>query len=302
MTKTTGSVQSLDARAAAVLTLCCVIWGVGLVMVKVANAGISPLMNAGLRSVFASLGLLALVALRGVPLLERDRTLWPGLFCGFIFSIEFLALYLGLTETTAARGVLFLHAAPFIAAAGEHVFVPGHRLSGVRVLGLIAAFAGLGLALSDNLGASGASTLTGDLLCLLGGIIWGIVSVIMKASALRTAPPEKSLLYQLGVSALLLPAASLMAGEPGIVALTPTVIGAFAYTVLLTVVFGYTIWFWMMRTYSAASLHAFTFLTPIFGAVAGHLILGEQLGTATLAGLVLVASGIYLVNRPARPR
>jgi drug/metabolite transporter (DMT)-like permease len=56
----------------------------------------------------------------------------------------------------------------------------------------------------------------------------------------------------------------------------------------------------MIRTYSAASLHAFTFLTPIFGAIAGHLILAETLGPWTLAGLGLVAAGIYLVNRPGR--
>lgn len=55
-----------------------------------------------------------------------------------------------------------------------------------------------------------------------------------------------------------------------------------------------------MRTYSAASLHAFTFLTPIFGVIGGALILGERVGLLTLAGLALVAAGIYLVNRPTR--
>ena len=66
------------------------------------------------------------------------------------------------------------------------------------------------------------------------------------------------------------------------------------------VVFGYTTWFWLMRTYSAASLHAFTFLTPIFGVVAGYFILGEQIGWPVVAGLVLVVLGIWLVNAPER--
>jgi drug/metabolite transporter (DMT)-like permease len=91
---------------------------------------------------------------------------------------------------------------------------------------------------------------------------------------------------------------SFASGEAKIDALTPSVLGAFAYTVILTVVVGYQTWFWLMRSYSAASLHAFTFLTPIFGVIAGYLILGEPLTIGTGLGLVLVAGGIYLVNRP----
>jgi drug/metabolite transporter (DMT)-like permease len=294
--------KQIDLRAAAILTLCCLIWGVGMVMIKLANAGISPVVNAALRSVMACSILFLFAAWRGVKLFERDGTLWIGLCCGIVFAIEFIGLYTGLTLTTASRGTLFMHAAPFVAAAGEHFLVPGHRLTGIRVLGLTAAFLGLALALGEGLMAHNAPSLTGDLLCLLGGIGWGTVTVLVKTSKLRTAPPEKTMLYQLGFSSPVLLAWAWYIGEAGITSLTPAVIGAFLYTVLLVVVFGYTIWFWMMRTYSAASLHAFTFLSPIFGAIAGHLILGEHLGTWTIGALGLVAVGIYLVNRPTPSR
>lgn len=287
-------------RAAAVLTLCCVIWGTGLVMVKLSNVGISPVLNAGLRSVVAAAALLGIAWWRGVRLFERDRTLPAGVLLAAVFAIEFIGLYVGLQHTTVARGVLFLHAAPFVAAAGEHFLIPGHRLSGMRLIGLIAAFAGLALALSEGLAPSAGHSIWGDIGCLVGGVSWGLLTLIQKASRLRAAPPEKTMLYQLVLSAPLLLLASWWLGERGVSALTPTVVLAFLYTVFLTVVFGYTIWTWMIRTYSAASLHAFTFLTPIFGAIAGHLILAETLGPWTLAGLGLVAAGIYLVNRPGR--
>jgi drug/metabolite transporter (DMT)-like permease len=121
----------------------------------------------------------------------------------------------------------------------------------------------------------------------------------VKTSRLRQTAPEKTLLYQLAVSAVVLLMWSRLAGEPGIIALTPGVVLAFAYTVFFVVVLGYTTWFWMMRVYSAASLHAFTFLSPIFGVIAGAVILGEPIGPLTIVGLMLVALGIYLVNRPA---
>jgi drug/metabolite transporter (DMT)-like permease len=58
------------------------------------------------------------------------------------------------------------------------------------------------------------------------------------------------------------------------------------------------IWFALMIRYSASRLSAFTFLTPIFGVLAGHFVLGEALAAGFLAALALVAGGLILVNRP----
>ena len=294
-----SSPAPLGARAALVLVGCCMIWGVGLVMVKIAVAGITPLWNAGLRSIAAGLILWAWSAARGVPLFTRDRTLWAGLLCGFFFALEFVGLYMGLVRTSASRATVFLHSAPFVAAYGEHLLVPGHRLTRTRVLGLAAAFLGLAVAMGESVTALDPATLAGDLLCLAGGVFWGLTTVVVRASRLRTAAAEKTLLYQLAVSALLLPLAALAIGEAGIVTASPAVLGAFAYSVLLVVVVGYTTWFWLMRTTSAASLHSFSFLTPIFGVIAGHYLLGDPWSPGVAAGLALVALGIWLVNRPA---
>jgi drug/metabolite transporter (DMT)-like permease len=53
----------------------------------------------------------------------------------------------------------------------------------------------------------------------------------------------------------------------------------------------------MMR-YSANRLSAFTFLTPLFGVAAGHLVLGEPLTMGFAVAAALVAAGLALVNRP----
>jgi drug/metabolite transporter (DMT)-like permease len=290
----------LDARAATVLVGCCMIWGVGLVMVKIANTGISPVMNAGLRSLLAGIVLVAWAKWRGIALLGRDGTWLAGLLCAVFFALEFITLYLGLALTTVSRGTIFLHCAPFVAALGEHFLVPGHRLSGVRALGLAAAFVGMVIALGEGLGTAGGGALMGDLLCLAGGVFWGLTTVVIKTTPLARAPAEKTLLLQLGFSVPMLLAWSVLSGEAGVTNLSAPVVGALLYTVLLVVVVGYTTWFWLMRTYSVASLHAFTFLTPILGVISGHVLLGERLGMAAFAGLALVALGIYLVNRPSR--
>ena len=56
----------------------------------------------------------------------------------------------------------------------------------------------------------------------------------------------------------------------------------------------------MIVRYSANRVSAFTFLTPLFGVAAGHLVLDEPLNWAFGAAAVLVIAGLVLVNRPSR--
>src|SRR3990170_728715 len=104
----------LDTRAVLVVTACCACWGVNQVAIKIANAGISPILQVGLRSLLAGVLVLFWAKARGVRLFERDRTLWPGIAAGLLFGTEFVALYFGLTLTTASRGVVLLYLAPFV--------------------------------------------------------------------------------------------------------------------------------------------------------------------------------------------
>jgi drug/metabolite transporter (DMT)-like permease len=63
----------------------------------------------------------------------------------------------------------------------------------------------------------------------------------------------------------------------------------------------YLAWFALIRDYPASLLSSFTFLTPLFGVAFGAALLREPLSPQLLAALLLVAVGIYLVNRgPSR--
>jgi hypothetical protein len=119
----------LDAAAVLAVTACCASWGVNQVAIKIANAGISPVLQVGLRSAFALVLVFAWARARGVRLFERDRTLWSGIVAGLLFGLEFVLMYVGLMHTTASRGVVLLYLAPFVVAFGAHYLIPGDRLS-----------------------------------------------------------------------------------------------------------------------------------------------------------------------------
>jgi drug/metabolite transporter (DMT)-like permease len=290
----------LDARAMLVLTACCACWGVNQVAIKIANAGISPMLQVGLRSLLAGVLVLAWARTRGIALFERDRTLWPGIAAGLLFAGEFVTLYLGLNLTTASRAVVLLYLAPFVVAFGAHYLIPGDRLTLAKTAGLTAALGGLAVAMGEGFAAPGRPTLAGDLLALVAALMWGATTVLIRATSLKSAAPEKTLLYQLAVSGLLLPPASWLLGEPGIVALSAPVLAAFAYTFIVVAFVSYTAWFWLVRTYPPTRISAFTFLSPVFGVMAGNLMLAEPFTASLAAALALIAFGIYLVNRPQR--
>ena len=90
-------------------------------------------------------------------------------------------------------------------------------------------------------------------------------------------------------------------GEPGIVDLSPPVLLAFAYTVVVVAFVSYIAWFWLVRNYPPTRVTAFTFLSPVFGVLAGNLMLGEAFTPSLAVALALIAFGIYLVNRPPEP-
>jgi len=290
----------LDLRAIVIMVVCCFCWGLNQVAIKVANAGISPVLQAGLRGVVATVLLLIWSKARGIRLGERDGSLWLGLALGVVFSAEFVLLYWGIAFTTASRAIVFMYLAPFVVAIGVHRFVPGERLGAVQVAGLFCAFAGMLVAFGDGLSLPTRTQLLGDLMVVGAALLWGSTTVMVKATRLIRISPEKALLYQLGASALLLPPLSLAVGEPGFTQPTTMALAAFVYSAVVVAFATYLTWYWLITHYPAARLSGFSFLAPLLGVIAGGVLLGERVGAALWAALVLVALGITLINR--RPR
>lgn len=266
-----------------------------------AGAGISPALQAGLRSIGSALLVVAWARWRGVPLFVRDGTLGPGVAAGVLFAIEFLFLFWGITLTPASRGVIFLYTAPFLMAVGAHYLLPGDRLTRPKTIGLLIAFAGILVAFADGLRQPTHRQLVGDLLCFAGALAWAATTILVKGKRLNRMSPERILLYQLAVSAAVLPVASVVTGEEGFHGVTPLVLAALAFQISIVAFASYAAWFWLVARYPTSRLASFTFLTPVFGVAFGGLLLDEPLGPGLLAAVALVGAGIYLVNRPTQP-
>ena len=290
----------IDAFGAAVLLSFSLLMGLNQVMIKLVNAGLQPVFQAGLRSAFAFLPVLAFALLARRRLSLTDGSLWPGVLCGTFFAVEFMLLFQSVEYTSVARVSVFFYTMPFWVAAGAHFMIPGERLTRVRASGLVLAASGVVLALLRNESPAGEHALFGDLLALTGAMFWAGIVFLARLTKLSRSSPEMQLLYQLAVSAVILLAAAPLFG-PLIRDMTPALAGIFAFQVIAVVCFGFLAWFWVLKIYPASDMASYSFLAPVFGVLFSWLILDEEISWAVIAALALVAAGIYLVNRRARP-
>lgn len=293
--------RPLDFIAMALLIMLCASWGLQQTAIKYANQGVSPLLQAGIRSAGAAVFLLIWMTIRREPLLEKDGTLWWGLAAGLLFASEFLLIYWGLDFTCASRSAIFLYTSPFVVAIGAQLFIPGETIRSYQIVGLCLAFTGIIAAFYESWVSPTSRMLIGDIMIIGAAIFWGATTVMIKACPLADISPSKTLLYQLVISGVVLPLGSLAKGEPGIFALTPLIGLCLVYQTLWVAFITYLIWFWLICHYSPPRIASFTFLTPLFGVLAGGVLLSEPITGGLLLALILVSTGIYLVNRPADP-
>lgn len=290
--------DAIDTAAAVIMIGLTLSWGLNGVAAKLANVGYNPVLLTVLRSAMGAVLVFIWCRWRGIPLFERDGTLWPGIAAGMLFGGEFLLIFLGLDYTTLARNTLMVNAMPFWVLLGAH-FLLGERISVQKLIGLLLAFGGVALVFSDKLSLPGPDAIWGDVMSLGAGVLWAATTLVIKGTRLVRASAEKLLMYQLVVSAVVVLPVLLFAG-PLLRDITPLATGALLFQAIYVVAFTYVVWFWLMRRYPATGLSSFTFLTPAFAVLMGGVLLGEPLSVRIFLALGLIAAGLVLVNRPAK--
>jgi drug/metabolite transporter (DMT)-like permease len=292
-----GERKPLDAQAFSLMVALTALWGFQQVAIKLTAPDVSLVMQAALRTILAAGLLLAWARWRGIALFSRDGTLAAGIGAGLLFGGEFVFIYAGLEHTAASRMVVFIYLAPIVTALGVHWLVPGEHLSRAQWAGVLLSFAGVALAFGEGFLAAQGATLLGDLFGMIAAVLWGATTVLIRATKLSQASAAKTLFYQLAVSAPLLLAASVLMGEAGVMQVTPFALASLFYQGAIVAFASYLVWFWLLTRYLAGRLAVFSFMTPLFGVLAGVAVLGEPLRPAFAGAALLVGAGIVLVNR-----
>jgi len=216
------------------------------------------------------------------------------------FGVLIALLNYGLKTVPAGRGALILASFPlltliFAALAGHE------RITLPKLAGILLTLAGVAFALGDRIGGSG--TLVGEIAILASAVTGALCSVLYRPY-LRRYPtlPVSAFAMAAAAAALLAPAAL----DDLFVA--PAHLGAGAWAAIvfigLSSAGGYVLWLWALKTIAATRVTVFLALSPITAAALGVALLGEPVTAGMLAGVVCVATGLWVANweTPSRRR
>jgi drug/metabolite transporter (DMT)-like permease len=272
----------------------CVVWGFQQVAMKGVATNAAPVMQLAIRFGGASIFFGLWVFIREGRRAFTDGTLPSGLLLGLMFSLEFILVGQALVHTSAAHSVVFLYTAPIFTALGLQ-FLPEERLSALQWAGIAVAFLGIVVAFLGWDGRPAMELLTGDLLALSGGVIWGLTNVVLRRGRVGGAAPVKTILYQVATATIVLGAFAGATGQTRVVLSTMTILSLLFQTMIIAIS-SYFLWFWLLRHYLTSRLMLLSLLTPLFGVMFGAVLLGDPIGIRFALGALLVLAGVLIVN------
>ncbi len=174
------------------------LWGVQLVAVAVAAPSVPPLLQATLSST-ASLFLMWLwTRWRPIAVFAQDATLTPGMGLGLLFSARMAMLYLAVPHVGAAAAVEFSAGALLLQAALRR----GLRAWPAMLAGVLV-----------ELLLAGSLPLRGVAPAACAALVWVAQQRLLRDPRLDQCAGEQFVFYQLIGAAVILPVASVVAGE-----------------------------------------------------------------------------------------
>jgi drug/metabolite transporter (DMT)-like permease len=271
--------------------------GAATVASRFALAEADPASLAMLRYVIGFL-CLAPMALTATRPRFRGRDLLPIAVLGIVqFGVLVWLLNFGLRFVPSGRAALIFAVFPLLtmliaAALGEE------RMTGAKAAGVAATILGVALALGEKaLGGAGGGWI-GEAAVALSALCGATCAVLYRPYLRRYSTlPVGALAMLASVAFLAMPAAvgGFFAQAPRFSA------GTWAAIVFIGVSSGagYFLWLWALNHATPTKVTVFLALSPVTAMLLGAATLDEPVTATALAGLCLVALGLWLAHRPA---
>jgi drug/metabolite transporter (DMT)-like permease len=288
-----GGDGRLDARAAGLAVLAMAILGGSYTAGKIALQDLPVFGLLFLRMAITAGTLGAYATATNVPLRFGRHSTQLILAQSLLFIVAQVALFIGLTMTSAGRAAILFNMQPFFTLMLLPFFVPSERLTLRRWLGTGAAFVGVALVLAER-GLAGGSLL-GDALCLLAALGW-TGNVILNKTMPQEVNAVAMIFWNVAAAIPVLGLLALVFEPQAAWNFSAAAVGGLLYLGVVSAGLGFVLIVWLTRAYSASRVNVFVFLSPVFGVLIGWALLGESISLLQALGALAVAAGILLVS------
>lgn len=289
--------QNMGTREWLLLVTLAAIWGGSYFFVDLALLQLPVLSIVTLRVAGAALCLLVVVYMSGRKM-PSDWRSWQGMLCIGLLNnaLPFCLIVWGQTAITGGLAAILIAMTPLFSIVLLRLFC-GEAFIAYKVAGLLAGLAGVTViigpqvltGLTDNIFAQSAVLLAA--LCYAGAGIYGWRLQRSGHSSLIIATG------QVCTSTLLLLPLTLLIDKPWqlIMPGMQTWLAILSLAVVCTAL-AYLIYFRILSAAGPTNLLLVTFLAPVSAIALGSLLLDQQLASEHILGMLLVGSGLLIID------
>jgi len=268
-----------------------VLWGIPYLFIRVAvDGGMPPLFLAWTRVTLAAVVVAAMAWRAGVLPSVRGRLRWLCVYGVIEIAAPFPLIAAGERHVASSLAAIIVAAVPLIVALLTARFEPSERVGGRRLVGLIVGFAGVIALVGVEVAGTGAELLgAGAILLAAAGFAVGL---LVLNRHLRDLDPRAMMATALAFAALALTPVAAFSALPrhvSVAALSSLVVLVFFCTVAALLVYAI-----LVADVGATRAAVVNYIVPLVAVGLGVAVLGERLGVAAIAGLLLILAGSWL--------
>lgn len=289
---------------------CCLLWGSAFPTVKLGYARLSiaagdsagQITYAGVRFLISGGLVLLFRRISGQGHMTPRRGIWPSIvkLAAVQTVLQYFFFYVGVANTSGVRAPIITASNAFWAILFAALIFRGERLGGRKLAGCGLGLLGVTVVNLAGL-TEGSLSFRGEGAVFLAAAANGLAAPMVKSYAVRE---DTTILcgYQFLLGGAVLTAGGLLTGGAFPAFDLPSA-GILLYLGGLSAA-AYTLWSTLTKYNQVGRIAVFSFLIPVFGVVLSALLLQEKNQAFTIQGLLallLVSTGIFLVNRDAAP-
>lgn len=292
--------------------VCCILWGSAIPVIKTgyrlmevdAADTASQIVFAGVRFTLAGLLVLIFASIREKKVLIPDRTIlkYAVPVCLAQTVGQYFFFYIGVAHTSGVKGGIITGLGNFIAILMACLIVRNERMTGRKMAGCVLGFAGVVVINLMGKSLDMGFTLTGEGFILISQVAYGISTILINIYSKKVSPVVLSgTQFTMGGVVLTLIGIG-MGGHLGNITAVGVVI--IFYLAMVSAV-AYTLWSVLLAWNDVSKVAIFGFVNPLCSVILSALILGEvkqAFNTGSLVALLLVCTGIYIVNCKAKQK
>jgi drug/metabolite transporter (DMT)-like permease len=271
-------------------------WGLNWPIMKHLLSEWPPLSARGWTGVAGGTVLAALALARGQSLVvPKDQ--WPRLLLSALLNVTIwmTLMGLGLLWLLASEAAVIAYTMPVWAALLAWPIL-GERMSPLRVLALLMAFAGITALMGGNGFAASLEKLPGIIMVLVGAFAFALGTIVAKRLPM-SMPIITSSALQIGIGSVPVALAGLVFEHPRLNALSGAGWAMMAYMTLVQFCIAYVAWFAALERLPASVAAIGTLAVPVISVIAAAVALHEPLGIGQIAALLFTLLGVGLATR-----